>query len=175
MKITPLDVGNRRFPRNWRGYDPREVDIFLEMVGQEMEELIQENQFLGEETKRKAGELSELKEKEKLLQDAMITAQRMSEDMKAKMIKEAQVVVAQAELEGEHIIYKAQERVIQLQEEIQELKNDRIRFREELRGIINTYQSLLEAGEKQSEQNDGQAVETNVRVMTPKLRKTATE
>ena len=39
MKITPLDVGNHRFPKRWRGYDPVEVDIFLEMVGQEMEEI----------------------------------------------------------------------------------------------------------------------------------------
>jgi len=73
MKITPLDVGNHRFPRRWRGYDPGEVDIFLEMVGQEMEEIIQENRYLTEELKKKSAQLSEFKEKEQVLKETMIT------------------------------------------------------------------------------------------------------
>lgn len=169
MKITPLDVGNHRFPRRWRGYDPREVDIFLEMVSQEMEEIIQENHFLSEELKRKSGELLELKEKERLLKDTMITAQKVAEDMKNNMVKEAQVILAQAELEGEQIVRRAYERVMQIQDEIRQLKEERLRFREELRSVIRTYQTLLEAGEEKSKQDDSAGIENTVRVMPQRV------
>jgi cell division initiation protein len=172
MKITPLDVGNHRFPRRWKGYDPREVDIFLEMVSQEMEELIQENRFLSEDLKKKSTELSEFKEKEQILKETMITAQRVAEDMKNNMVKEAQAIVGQAELERDCIIRRAQDRVIELQSEISSLQDDRVRFREELRGLIRTYLALLEAGEKRAEDDDLEA-DTNLRVMPARMRKAA--
>lgn len=168
MKITPLDVGSHRFPKKWRGYDMRDVEIFLEMVSQEMEEIIQENQFLSEELRRKSSELSEFKEKEQLLKDAMITAQRVAEDMKAHMEKEAQVVVARAELEADQIVAKAHERLMGLQAEIREMKEERIRLREEMRGVLKTYNALLDAGEVRAEEEDRQAYESTIRVM-PKV------
>jgi len=175
MKITPLDVGNHRFPWRWRGYDPGEVDIFLEMVSQEMEELIQENRFLTEELRKKSLELGEHKEKEQILKETRITAQRVAEAMKNNMVKEAQAIVAQAELEHDHIIRRAQDRVIELQDEIHDLKEDRVRFREELRSTINTFMALLEAGEHKARQDDQDAVESNLRVMPARARKAAEE
>lgn len=165
MKITPLDVGNHRFPKRFRGYDRREVDIFLEMISQEMEELIQENQYLSEEMKKRTQHLNELKEKEQLLQESMLTAQKMSDDMKNNMLKEAQVVVAQAETEAEQILNKGRERLVQLQDEIMELKTERTRLREEIRSVLRTYSALLEAGEEKSEEEDEEGIESTLKVM----------
>jgi len=165
MKITPLDVGNHRFPKKFRGYDRREVDIFLEMVSQEMEELIQENQYLAEEMKKRTQQLNELKEKEHLLQESMLTAQKMSDDMKDNMLKEAQVVVAQAELEAEQIINKGRQRLVQIQDDIMDLKAERTRLREELRSVLRTYTSLLEAGEEKEKDEDEEGIESTLRVM----------
>jgi cell division initiation protein len=172
MKITPLDVGNHRFPKRWKGYDPREVDIFLEMVSQEMDELISENRFLTEDLKKKSGELADYKEKEQILKETMITAQRVADDMKGNMVKEAQAIVAQAELEHDSIIRRAQGRVIELQEEIQGLKEDRVRFREEFRSLIRTYLALLESGEQGAVEEDAEA-DSNLRIMPPRARKAA--
>ncbi len=172
MRITPLDVGNHRFRHRLRGYDPKEVDIFLEMVSQEMEEIVQENQFLSEELKRKTAELLDYKEKEQILKDTMITAQRTAEDMKANMVKEAQVIVAQAELEADAIIHRAQDRLIHLQEEIQDLKEQRVRFREEVRSALRTHLLMLEAGEQTAVEEDDEGLENNLMVM-PVKRKVA--
>jgi cell division initiation protein len=172
MKITPLDVGNHRFPRRWRGYDPGEVDIFLEMVGQEMEEIIQENRYLTEELKKKSAQLGEFKEKEQVLKETMITAQRVAGDMKANMVKEAQAIVAQAELEHDVIIRRAQERALELQEEIQDLRDDRVRFREELRSLLKTYLALIEAGEEKEKREAAEEVESNLMVMPRRKAKT---
>lgn len=171
MKITPLDVGHHRFPARWRGYDPREVDIFLEMVSQEMEEIIQENRFLAEELKRKSAELAEHKEREQILKETMITAQRVADDMKNNMVKEAQAIVAQAELESDFIIRRAQERVVEMQAEIHGLKEDRARLREQLRSILNTYYALIEVGEQRDREQAAEAIESNLRVMPRKTKK----
>lgn len=172
MKITPLDVGNHRFPSRWKGYDPGEVDIFLEMVSQEMEQIIQENQFLSEELKRKTTTLADYREKEQILKDTMITAQKVAEDMKNNMVKEAQAIVAHAELEADAIIRKAHERLISIQEEIQELKEQRIRFREEVRSVIKTHLGILES-ETEKPASEEEGIETNLRVMPARKKKAA--
>lgn len=172
MKITPLDVGNRRFPAKWRGYDQREVDLFLETVSQELEEYIQENHYLAEELRRKSADLSDYKEKETILKETILTAQKVADDMRNNMVKEAQVILAQAELEGDQIIRRAHERVMELQEEIQDLKEDRMRMREELRALLRTYTNLLEAGEDKTRAEDA-AADTNLRVMAPSRKRAA--
>ncbi len=164
MKITPLDIGNHRFPKKFRGYDPREVEIFLEMISQEMEELIQENRFLTEELKRKSADLAEIKEKESILKEAIITAQRLSDDMKAKMVKEAQAIVAHAELEADSIIKRARDQLIDIQSDIQEYREQRVRAREQVRSVLKTHLALLDAAEL----HDGREFEdsgSNLRVI----------
>ena len=43
IDMTPLDVRNKRgdFKKIMRGYDPQEVDIFLELVAERLEALVQ--------------------------------------------------------------------------------------------------------------------------------------
>jgi len=48
IDLTPLDVRKKAgdFRRILRGYDPQEVDIFLELVAERMEVLVRENMAL---------------------------------------------------------------------------------------------------------------------------------
>ena len=52
IDLTPLDVRNKRgdFKRLMRGYDPQEVDIFLELVAERLEGLVRENLQLKDRT-----------------------------------------------------------------------------------------------------------------------------
>ena len=43
MKITPLEIKRQQFKKTMRGYDTVEVETFLEMVSNDMEDLIREN------------------------------------------------------------------------------------------------------------------------------------
>ncbi|MSR22300.1 MAG: DivIVA domain-containing protein [Gemmatimonadetes bacterium] len=44
IDLTPLDVRKKKgdFGKTMRGYDPREVDHFLELVTERMDELVKE-------------------------------------------------------------------------------------------------------------------------------------
>ena len=95
--------------------------------------------------------------------------------MRNNMVKEAQVILAQAELEGDQIIRGAHDRVIQLQEEIQGLKQERIRLTEELRAVLRTYLAMLEAGDDRRRQDDAAVIANNLRIMAPGARKRAAD
>ncbi|MFQ5630060.1 MAG: DivIVA domain-containing protein, partial [bacterium] len=49
MKLTPLDIKKQEFKKNLRGYDPIEVDAFLEMVANEFESLLREKNLFSDE------------------------------------------------------------------------------------------------------------------------------
>ena len=101
MKITPLDIQQQEFKRSFFGHEPREVRNFLDLCSDTVETLVRENAALRDEVAKREGEMARYREREQILQDTLLTAQRMSEDMKANAHKEAEIMLAQAELEGE--------------------------------------------------------------------------
>ena len=60
MRITPLDIQQKQFSSRLKGFDMEEVDSFLELIREEMEELLRENANLREETKRFEKQLKEI-------------------------------------------------------------------------------------------------------------------
>jgi cell division initiation protein len=94
----------------------------------------------------------EYKEKEKTLQDTLLTAQRMVDEMKKTTQKEAEIVIGQAELQADKILHQAHERLTHIIDEIQELKKQRAEFEGKLRGILESHLRLLDL-EKEAREN----------------------
>src|SRR5690606_10885181 len=59
IDLTPLEVRKKKedFRRALRGYEPVDVDTFLELVSDRMEQLVRENLALSEKAARDADEL----------------------------------------------------------------------------------------------------------------------
>lgn len=144
MKMTPLDIRQKRFEVSMRGYTRREVEGFLELIAGEFEEVVKENISLKEELKRTMARLEQHLEREKTLQETMVTAQRISEDVKAQARKEGEVIIASAELQAEKIIQNANGRLTELVGEINELKRQRVQFESQLGSVIDAHRKLLE-------------------------------
>src|SRR6187551_391456 len=113
MKMTPLDIRQKRFEVSMRGYARREVEGFLELIAGEFEEVVKENISLKEELKRTMARLEQHLEREKTLQETMVTAQRISEDLKSVAKKEADIILADAEHQAEKIVQGAHTKLIQ--------------------------------------------------------------
>ncbi len=128
MKITPLDIRQKRFETALRGFSKREVEAFLELIAGEFEEVVKENIALKEELKRTQLRLEQHLERERTLQETMVTAQRISEDLKAAAKKEAEIILADAEHQAEKIVHGAHQRLVQVVEDINELKRQRVQF-----------------------------------------------
>ncbi len=149
MKMTPLDIRQKRFEVALRGYSKKEVEGFLELVAGEFEEVVRENISLKEELKRTQASLELHIDREKTLQETMVTAQRISEDVKATARKEAEVLIAQAELQADKIVAGANDRMVTIIKEINELKRQKVQFESHLESLIDSHQKLLDTWKTQ--------------------------
>ena len=90
MRVTPLDLRNHRFPRHWTGYAREEVDEFLRLVAEDYEAVLREVESQREQLIQLEARLEVLSANEQVLRDTLITAQKLSEDLKRTAIKEAE-------------------------------------------------------------------------------------
>lgn len=149
MKMTPLDIRQKRFEVSLRGYAKKEVEGFLELVAGEFEDVVRESISLKDELKRTQASLEIHVEREKTLQETMVTAQRISEDVKATARKEAEVLIAQAELQADKIVAAANDRMVGIVKEISELKRQKVQFESHLEALIDSHQKLLDTWKTQ--------------------------
>ncbi len=144
MRITPLDIQQKQFATRFRGFDMEEVDSFLELIREEMEELLRENANLREEARRFEKQLKEYKNIEVTLRDTLVKTQEMIEEYKSTAIKDAELIKKEAELKADEIVKVAQERVVKIHEDITDLKGIRRHFKEEVRRLIESHLGMLE-------------------------------
>lgn len=144
MRITPLDIQQKQFSVKFRGFDIEEVDSFLELIREEMEELLRDNANLREEVRLIEKQLKEYKNIETTLRDTLIATQQMVEEYKENAKKEGELIKKDAKLRADEILKEAQEKVIKIHEDITDLKGVRRHFKEELRRLIESHLSMLE-------------------------------
>ena len=119
MKLTPLDIRQKQFKTGFRGLDPKDVEAFLDLVASEFEELAKENLFIKDEDRGRRSRFDEYRDREKTLQETMVAAQKVAEDMKEAAKKQAEIVVSEAELQAEKIVQNAHQRLVEIVSEIQ--------------------------------------------------------
>jgi cell division initiation protein len=144
MKITPLDIRQKRFAKGIRGFSTREVEAFLELVAGEIEEVVKGNIAMTEELGRARREIEVHREREDTLRQTMLTAQRISEDVKNTARKEAEIVLADAERQAERIVQEGHSRLVDVVRDINELKRQRTELESHIRSIAQSHLKLLE-------------------------------
>jgi DivIVA domain-containing protein len=139
IDLTPLDVRKKRgdFRKLMRGYDPSEVDTFLELVAERLEELVKENLTLRERSERLHEQVGQLMERERAVQDALVTAQEMRGEMKAQAQREADLLKREAQSEGRRLLADADRQVEGIKSSLAELERRRLRF-------LGSFRQLLE-------------------------------
>jgi len=88
-------------------------------------------------------DLEDHSQREQILKDTLLSAQKVSEEVKANARKEAELIVKDAELLSERLVSQAQSRVADLERTIQDLKVERRSARNKLQASIDTIQQLL--------------------------------
>ena len=144
MRLTPLDIQNHRFATRWRGLDPVEVEGFLALLSEDYETLLRERDQLADRVRSLERRVEELSSNEKILQDTLITAQTLSEDLKRTAMKESEVLVSEAEVKAEKVLDAEHRRAAKLAEDIRTMRQLRARMAAALRQTIETHLALLD-------------------------------
>ncbi len=160
MRITPMDIRQQQFTvRMFRGFDVQEVDTFLEDLAGDYETLLKENVLLKEQLQALEERTRGLENRERILQETLVTTQKVVEEMKESARREANLMVREAELKGEKIVEVARTHEATIQAEIAALKRMRRQLAESLRSTVEMYQRLLDQDLKgdPTDEGDGKA------------------
>lgn len=154
MKITPIDIGGHRFAKKMRGFDPEEVRSFLNLVSGEFEKVIIESNAHKEEIAQIKASIADYKERERILKETLLTAQKLAEDIKEEARKEARVILKEAELRGSQLLDQAARKASQIESVIQNLRVERDAFEQRIRGAVEAHLRLLDMHKKEEEVED---------------------
>lgn len=144
MQISPLDIQQQQFKgKVFGGLDPNDVDSFLQIVSQEMEKLIRENSDLKDQCRKTATDIDDLRQRETSLRETMLAAQKITEEMKSNAQKEATLLISEAEIKAERILADAENRLLQLTSQIQDLKREKLQFETSFRSVLENHLKLL--------------------------------
>jgi cell division initiation protein len=144
MRITPHDIRQQQFSsKMFKGYDPQEVDAFLDDVAEDYEALLKEAALLKEQIGAQEERARGVTERERLLQETLVTTQRLVEEMQANAKREADLIVRDAELTGEKAVEAARGEEAKIRADILALKRMRRQLVEEVNSTLARYQRLL--------------------------------
>jgi cell division initiation protein len=144
MRLTPLDIRQQQFTvRMFRGLDPHEVDAFLEDVAEDFETVLKENGLLREQLTTLEERSRGLVDREKALQDTLLTTQRLAEEMKESARREAQLIMREAELRGDKFVEDLRAEEARIRADINELKRARRQVAEDLRSALDRYHRIF--------------------------------
>ncbi|HUP59734.1 MAG TPA: DivIVA domain-containing protein [Thermoanaerobaculia bacterium] len=143
QNLTPLEIQKQIFSRAIKGYSPDEVRAYLHLVAEEIERLVRENDRLSRDVAVLREDLEDHSNRERILKDTLLSAQKVAEDLITNARKEAELVVKDAELLAERLVGQAMQRVGDLERAIGDLKIERRAARNKLQGTLDTIQQMI--------------------------------
>lgn len=144
QRLTPIEIQKQLFAKSFHGFNEGEVRAYLSLVSEEVEQMMQEIERMSRENAQMREQLLDHSERERMLKDTLLSAQKVSEDVKANAHKEASLIVKDAELLSERIVSQAMSRVGDLERLIQDLKLERKGARRRMQNLIEACQQMID-------------------------------
>jgi len=144
--LAPSDLYNKEFRRVvFGGYDPAEVDAFLERVADALEPLIRQVRDLKQQQEEHRATIDEYRQMEATLRSALVTSQKFGENLVESARREAEHLVAAARIEKDRLELDAAKLPDELAKEVRRLQEQRDRLRADILAILEAHRALLDA------------------------------
>jgi cell division initiation protein len=150
-KITALEIQKHEFATKRRGYDPEAVRSFLLSIAEDFQELLRQNSDLETRVRHLEEENFDHRDREKILKETLLTAQRLSEEMKNTARREAENIVRQAELAGQQTTAEALQQSAKIEKAMREMKLQRMNFRLKLKSMLDMFERVLDFDQEEEE------------------------
>lgn len=158
MPITSLEIKDKTFSTRFRGFDPEEVDEFLDIVVRDYEDLVRANHDKDLRIKSLEERLSYFDEMKDSLSQSVLIAQDTAERVKQAAHERSNNIIHQAEQDAQRLLeeakYKANEILRQATDnakkvavETEELKNKSRVFHQRLKSTIESQLAIVESSD----------------------------
>ena len=144
MAIRPIDIRRKEFKSGLRGYDANQVDDFLDEVADEFERIFAENQRMLEEITSLRERLQQFEELEASIQEALVQAQQVAQDLRRNAGKEAELIVREAKEQSHRILADSSGRVERVQESYEVLRKAKQDFANDFRHLLKSYLTVMD-------------------------------
>ncbi len=148
MKISPMDIQRQTFANKFRGLDREEVRTYLALVAEEVAALQRERDALDQKVQSLQYVVDEARDREAILKNTLLTAQKASEEIRDIARRQAENQVKEAELQADRLIELAQSRAHEVERGILDLRGHRTMLRTDIRAFITRLTHLLDLQEE---------------------------
>lgn len=142
--ITPLDIENKKFSKKTlNGYDPEEVDDFLDDLMKDYEDLykkVNESQSTIDDLREKLEHYNQI---ESTLQSTLLMAQTAADDVRNAAKKEAEQIVKEAENRSKEMTMGIEQQIADKQKEFDNLKQQFDVYKAKMESILISQLELL--------------------------------
>ncbi len=145
--LTPLDIRRFDFGSALRGYDKARVDQFRDQVANEVEYLQRQVTDLEAKAKGFHEQLRAFRERDKALNEALVSAQQLRAEIRDQAEREGQLVVREARADGERILEQVRAEVRKVEGDLEMLVRQRRAYLAQLRGMVERQLADIEAAE----------------------------
>lgn len=145
--LTALDVRRYDFGNALRGYDRTRVDQFRDQVAEEIERLTRANQELDQKARNFHEQLRAFRERDKALNDALVSAQQLRGDIREQAEREALLIIREARATADVEVQQVRDELRRAEEELQQLWRARRSYLAQLRNHVERHLTELVAAE----------------------------
>jgi DivIVA domain-containing protein len=153
--LTPLDVRRYDFRTALRGYEREHVDQFREQVATELERLGRLTSDLEAKTRSFAEQLKSFRERDQALNEALVSAQQLRNEMKQQAEKESELILREARAEAARIMDAARGSVRSIEEEFAAIDRMRRGYLAQLRMHVERQLAEISAAESMNGSANG--------------------
>jgi cell division initiation protein len=145
VRLSATDIRQQQFAvKLIRGFDPQEVDAFLDEMADDWDELNKENNLLKEQLTIAEEQKKVAEEQTKNLQQTLVVAQKMAEEFRESSKRAADIVLREAQLQAEKLLEEKRQEQTRLAADVEALKQTRRHLAEELLSTLRMHQRLVE-------------------------------
>jgi cell division initiation protein len=138
MSLSPVELKHQRPSRRLIGYRRAEVDEIMVHATEAYEAVWRDRANLEDHVHELETRLGELEGTEHAMRDALLTAQRAADDMKAASGQQAELVVREAEAKSREIVNMAYAERAKVHRDVERLRAEEQRFRARLRSLLGS-------------------------------------
>ena len=143
MAITPNDIHNKDFSTKFKGFDPEEVNDFLDEVKKELEHLIRENKDLEKRVKFNEEKVEYFNSIQETLNKSILVAQEAADRLRENARKDAEIIVFEAEKAAQAMLREAAEKATEINRETDLIKKETRIFRQRLQILTQTQLDMI--------------------------------
>jgi DivIVA domain-containing protein len=145
--LTALDARRYDFGSALRGYDRARVDQFRDQVAEELERLSRANQELDQNARHANEQLKTFRDRDKALNEALVSAQQLRGEIKEQAEREAQLILREAQAEADKLLLGVREELRRTEDDVQALWRARRSYLAQLRMHLERQLNEVNAAE----------------------------